>query len=98
MHMTEPMTEHTVIISMVGGATVLSCEGLGIKNIEHPYSPITTESIKKTILNYKYLKEADAIFDLVIMDNREEPVNYNEQREKESREFKYAQNSMRVPR
>lgn len=92
------MTEHTVIIESIGGATVLSCQALGIRNIEHPYAPITAESIKKTILDYKYLKEENCGFDLIIIDNRPEPEDFNKVRDRESKQQKKQNNSMRAPK
>ena len=80
--------EHIVIVDSIGGANVLTCEALGIKSIECPYRDLTVENVKKTILDYKYMKEEDANFDLRIQDARPEPENYNEQKDRESKEFK----------
>jgi len=88
------VTEHSVILDSIGGGNVLSCDSLGIKNIEMPYKEVTTESVKKTILDYKHVKEEDAKFDIVIMDVRPAAENYNEKRDKESREFKKNRNDM----
>ena len=78
----------------MGGTTVLSCETLQIKNIEFPYPKVNEETIKKTILHYKYLNEEEAKFDLVIVDNRAPLENYNKKREEESKEFKKGRNDM----
>jgi len=88
------MTEHTIIIGSMGGTTVLSCETLQIKNIEFPFGEVNEETIKKTILDYKYLNEKDAKFDLVIIDNRPPSENYNEKKARESKEFKKSRNDM----
>lgn len=79
---------HVVIIESIGGANVITCAALGIKSVECPYRDLTIENIKKTILDYKYLKEEDAEFDLTIQDSRSEPENYNQVKERESKEFK----------
>lgn len=79
---------HTVVIDSIGGANVITCAALGIKAVECPYRDLTIENIKKTILDYKYMKEEDAEFDLTIQDSRPEPTNYNEAKAKESKEFK----------
>lgn len=92
------MPEHHVIVDSIGGTVVLSCEALSIKTIEYPFAELTGEGIKKCILNYKFLKEEDVTFDLNIIDNRPDPVDYNKQREKESKEFKKANNSMKTPK
>ena len=80
--------EHIVTIDSIGGANVISCPDLGIKTIECPYRDLNVENIKKTILDYKYMKEEDANFDLRIQDARPEPENYNAVKERESKEFK----------
>ena len=82
------MAEHTAIIDSMGGAFVLTCQTLGINNIEMPYKEVNAETVKKTILDYKYLKEEDADFDLVIVDNRPkvEP-NFNELKAEQSKEL-----------
>lgn len=82
------VVEHVVIIDSIGGTAVLSCPTLDIKSIEFPFKEITIETIKKTILDYKYLKEEDANFDLIVKDNRPEPVNFNKQRAEESKAYK----------
>jgi len=86
--------EHVVIVQSIGGANVLSCEALGIKTIECPYRDLTVENVKKTILDYKYMKEDAANFDLRIHDARPEPENYNEKHKRESKEFKKSRNDM----
>ena len=86
--------EYIVIIDSIGGANVISCPSLGIKTIECPYRDITVENVKKTILDYKYLKEEDANFDLKIQDARPEPENYNDVKERESKEFKAKRNNL----
>ncbi len=88
------MVEHIVIIDSLGGTNVLSCETLGIKTIECPYHDLTVENIKKTILDYKYMKEEEANFDLRIQDVRAEPENYNDVKTRESKEFKKGQNDL----
>jgi len=79
--------EHEVIIDTMGGATILSCKALNISNIEHPWSDITEQSIKKTILDYKYMKEENAKFDIKVIDIRPEPEPYNKVKERESKQF-----------
>ncbi len=86
--------EHIVIINSIGGTNVISCEALGIKTIECPYHDLNVENIKKTILEYKYLKEEEANFDLKIQDARPEPENYNEVKERESKEMKAKRNDL----
>jgi len=88
------MPEHIIIINSMGGATALSCQSLGINNIEFPYAELTGEAVKKTILDYLFVKEADVDYDLVIVDNRPPEKKFNEQREKESKEFKKANNQL----
>ena len=83
----EVMTEHTVIIDTFGGSFVLTCPTLGITNIEFPFKKVDAENVKRTILDYKYLKEEDADFDLVIVDNRPVEENFNEKRARESKQF-----------
>jgi len=73
---------------------VLTCAALDIKTIECPYRDLTIENIKKTILNYKYLKEEDAEFDLTIQDSRPEPENYRDVQERESKEMKAKRNQL----
>ena len=92
------MVEHTVYLDTMGGSTILSCEGLQIKNIEYPYKEVDEQHIKKVILDYKYMSEEHADFDLIIMDNRPRPENYNVVKERESKEFKKNNNSMRTPK
>ena len=89
------MPEHTAIIDSMGGAYVLTCITLGITNIEFPFKEINEETVKKTILDYKYMKEEDADFDLVIVDNRPkvEP-NFNEVKAKQSRELNKNHNKL----
>ncbi len=89
------MPEHTVFIDTIGGTTVLSCQELGIKNIEYPHKEMTEEGIKETILTYKFMKK-DAEFDINIIDDRPEPENYNEMRERESKQFKKNRNDMKA--
>ena len=86
--------EHTVIVDTFGGTTVLSCIVLNIQNIEYPFKELDVQGIKKTILDYKYLKEEDANFDLIVIDNRPEPENFNEQRDKESKDFTKNRNEL----
>lgn len=86
--------EHIVIINSVGGANVISCEALGIKSIECPYRDLNVENIKKTILDYKYLKEEEANFDLKIQDSRPEPENYRDVQERESQQMKAKRNDL----
>ena len=85
---------HIVIIDSIGGANVLTCAALDIKAIECPYRDLNVENIKKTILDYKYMKEEDAEFDLTIQDSRPEPENYNDVKERESKEFKAKRNNL----
>ena len=80
--------EHIVTIDSIGGANVISCEALGIKSIECPYRDLTVENVKKTILDYKYMKEEDANFDLRIQDARPDPENYRDVQERESQQLK----------
>ena len=86
--------EYIVIIDSIGGANVISCPDLGIKTIECPYRDITVENVKKTILDYKYLKEEDANFDLKIQDSRPEPENYRDVQERESQQMKAKRNNL----
>lgn len=86
--------EHIVIINSIGGANVITCEALGIKSIECPYRDLNVENIKKTILDYKYLKEEEANFDLKIQDARPEPENYRDVQERESKEMKAKRNNL----
>jgi len=88
------MPEHTVIVDSLGGTKVLSCEALQIKTIEYPFKELTAEGIKRAILQHKFLTEETCGFDLLIVDNRPEPVNFNEQRTKESKEFKSSHNQL----
>lgn len=90
------MVEHTVILDIMGGTKVLTCEALAIKNIEYHHNEVTVEGIKDTILAYKYLKEDEAKFDIVVVDNRPPSQNFNEQRDKESKEFKKSRNDMKT--
>jgi hypothetical protein len=78
------MPEFVVIINSMGGAVVLTCQQLGFNNIEMPYE-VTADNIKKTILDYKYLKEEDADFDIMIEDHRPPEENFNEKRLRESK-------------
>ncbi len=80
--------EYIVIVDSIGGSNVLTCEALGIKTIECPYRDLTVENVKKTILDYKYMKEEDANFDLKIQDARPEPENYRDVQERESQAMK----------
>lgn len=86
--------EHIVIIDSIGGANVISCPALGIKTIECPYRDLNTENIKKTILEYKHMKENEANFDLRIQDSRPEPENYRDVQERESKEMKAKRNNL----
>ncbi len=81
------MVEHTVFVQEMGGAVVLTCQELGINNIEFPYDDFTGDNIKKTILKYKYLNEADANFDIAIVDNRQPQEDFNLKKARESKEL-----------
>lgn len=89
---------HDVFVDSIGGTTTLSCEALQIKTIEYPFAELNAEGIKNCILKYKFLTEKDVNFNLNIIDNRPEPVDYNKQRAKESKEFKKNNNSMKTPK
>lgn len=86
--------EHTVTVNSMGGAIVLTCDALQIKNVEHRYPDITPENVKETILHFKYLSEEQADFDLKVEDMRPPTRNYNEQREEESKSFKKDNNRL----
>ncbi len=87
------MVEHTVIINTFGGTHVLTCQALGINNIEMPWE-INAENVKKRILESKYMNEEEAEFDLVIVDNRPKAENFNVQKERESKMFKADRNTL----
>jgi len=88
------MNEHTVTIDEVGGAIVMNCETLQIKNVEYPYANLTPKGIKEAIIHYKHMSKEETNIDVRVIDNRPEPVNFNEQRAQESKEFKKNNNSM----
>ena len=93
------MVEHTVVIDSIGGATIMTCEALQIKNVEYPYKEFNVEGVKNAILDYKYMTEKHADFDLVIVDNRPaEPENYNKKKEEESKIYKKDHNNMKAPK
>lgn len=79
----------------MGGAYVLTCQSLGINNIEFPFKEVNEKTVKKTILDYKYMKEEDANFDLVIVDNRPkvEP-NFNKLKAEQSKELNKNRNRL----
>lgn len=81
------MPEYTVILDSIGGATVLTCEALGIKTIEHAHPEVTSETIKETIMKFKYIdSENDVDWDLVVVDNRpKKERNYNDVKAEESK-------------
>lgn len=80
-----PIPEYIVTVDSIGGATVLSCDPLGIKNIEYPFKEIYADGIKKTILDYKYMSEKSANFDLSVQDNRPDPHDYHKKKAEESK-------------
>lgn len=90
------MVEHTIFLDLMGGTKVLSCEALGIKNIEYPYGKVTEEGIKDAILKYKHIAEEGANFDLVVINNIPPAENYNEVKNRESKEFKKSRNDMKA--
>lgn len=83
---TKTPVEHTVILDSMGGCNVLSCETLVIKNIEHPYGEPTEQSIKKTIMDFKFITdEKDAPFNIRVIDIRPPEKNFNRLKEEQSK-------------
>lgn len=78
----------------MGGASVMNCEALQIKNVEYPYPELSADGIKKAILNYKFLKEDEANFDVKVIDTRVDDTvdkeSYHDKRDREAKEFKDA--------
>ena len=70
------MNEHTVTIDEIGGATVMNCETLQIRNVEYPYTELTGEGIKEAITHYKHMSKEDMNIDVKVIDNRPDPVDF----------------------
>ena len=88
--------KYDATIDEMGGAIVLSCKGLGIKNIEYPYSIITKKGVAKTIMDYKY-EQLDEDIEIDLYDIREEE-DYQTKKIRESKEMKASNNSLQVPK
>ena len=88
--------KYNATITEIGGTTVLSCEGLGIKNIEYPYTYVNEKNIIETITRYKH-QEVDKDIELDVYDMRDEE-DYQTKKIRESKEMKKNHNSMDVPK
>lgn len=62
-------TEHIVYVGTVGGATVLSCESLDFKNLDHIYKELNPATVKDTILHFRPHLDVKGI-DVKVVDNR----------------------------
>ncbi len=47
------MAEHIVFVDSIGGATVLSCESLGFKNLDMIYDKLNADTVKDTIIHFR---------------------------------------------
>ncbi len=63
------MTEHTVYVDSIGGATVLSCESLDFKNIDMIYDKLTVETVKDTLLHFRPSLDVKDL-EIKVVDNR----------------------------
>ena len=88
--------KYDATIDEMGGAIVLSCKGLGIKNIEYPYNKITKKGVAKTITDYLY-NQLDDDVEIDLYDIREEE-DYQTKKIRESKEMNPHNNSLEVPK
>ncbi len=84
------MTEYTILVEEIGGLNAISCPTLDLKHIEHS-GKVDEESIRKTIIHYFRWDKADERTNFtVLIDDKtpETPINFNEQRKRESEQYK----------
>ena len=89
--------KHTATITSIGGTPVLTCEGLGIKNIEYSYKEVNEKNIIETITTYKH-QIVDKDVELEVYDMRVEGEDYQTKKINESKEMKKGNNSMDCPK
>lgn len=84
------LPSHTVTILFMGGADVISCESLGVSNLELS-GELTPEAVKEALLRKLHIPETDSQANFTVkIDDKRPPAdeNYNEQKARESKEFK----------
>lgn len=78
--------EHNVILDNMGGAIVMTCEELNVRNYEYRYDEIKPELVKDELLKRLHLNEEDVTFDLKIIDYTKVEKDYWEEKDKEAKQ------------